>query len=77
MSDDSTEQTANPETGEAEETASGETASGAAADSEKIPNPSGRRQNLLSRPTDFVERPGFRNPANKRSKASKKKRSKK
>ena len=33
--------------------------------------------NPLSRPTDTTLRPGFRNPANKRSKSQKKKRRKK
>lgn len=33
----------------------------------------GRPTNPLSRPTDAIQRPGFRNPANNRSKAQKKK----
>ncbi|NOY25144.1 MAG: hypothetical protein GXP62_04645 [Oligoflexia bacterium] len=35
--------------------------------------PTGVRENKLSRPSDFVARPGFRNPDNLRSKASRKK----
>lgn len=33
--------------------------------------------NPLSRPTDAIARPGFRNPANKKTKAQKKRRRKK
>ena len=36
-----------------------------------------RPVNPLSRPTDAVARPGFRNPANKRTKAQRKKRRRK
>jgi hypothetical protein len=35
-----------------------------------------RPVNPLSRPTDTIARPGFRNPANKRTKAQRKKRRK-
>lgn len=41
------------------------------AETEKTASPVGRAS-LLSRPTDYVERPGFRNPSNKRTKAQKK-----
>jgi hypothetical protein len=42
-----------------------------AENAEKAPSNVGRAS-LLSRPTDYVERPGFRNPSNKRTKAQKK-----
>ena len=77
MSDDSTEQTVNPETGETETGVTDDVEQVEEQDGDKKSVRGGRRQNLLSRPTDFVERPGFRNPANKRSKASKKRRRKK
>lgn len=46
----------------------------AAAEAPAAPSPRGRPPGvaaLLSRPSDFVARPGFRNPANAGSKAQK------
>lgn len=45
------------------------------AASTTIQNPLGARgpQSILTRPTDHAVRPGFRNPANQKSKAQKKK----
>lgn len=43
----------------------------APAEESATPTPSRRVGNPLSRPTDAVARPGFRNPSNKRSKAQK------
>lgn len=66
--DDSAADEAANEADETEETADGE-ASQTPAEAKK--EGSARRANLLSRPTDYVARPGFRNPANARTKAQK------
>ncbi len=50
--------------------------SGDAKPAAKSQTPRVGMQGLLTRDTDIAARPGFRNPANKRSKASKKKRRK-
>ena len=60
--DDSTE---TPETPQAEQ------GDDAAQDEAGGLKGSPRKANLLSRPTDYVDRPGFRNAANNRTKAQK------
>lgn len=57
-----TEQTENAESEESEESGQGG---------------STRMPSQLSRQSDYVERPGFRNPGNKKSKAQKKRKGKK
>ncbi|MCK6504687.1 hypothetical protein L6R53_14995 [Myxococcota bacterium] len=53
------------------ETTEAEQVEGVETDEAAGPKGSPRKANLLSRPTDFVARPGFRNPANSRTKAQK------
>lgn len=67
MSDEEKDET----TAETEATPDGD------AETEGAKGGSTRMPSVLSRPTDYVARPGFRNPSNAKSKAQKGKRKKK
>lgn len=75
MADDTSDDSAETETGDDTET--GEEGEGKGKKAATSATPRVGLQSLLTRDSDMTVRPGFRNPANKRTKAQKKKRKKK